>query len=183
MKLYCKLFSLVIILLVCVMSISGCASPAATRDGMLVNRFVSNQQLSSKSVNVNVVGIYEDAPLHLTRAVIPFSELKSAIESSLVDNQIFSQIVDNKLADYLLTCVIFGMDSKGGGEVTDNIEIAWILKNLKNNETVWKESIKSSKTLSISDEFIGLKRKRLTTENAVRINLKQAILAMSKLSL
>lgn len=160
--------------------VAGCATPAA-HEGMIPVTF----EIATKhprTVSVSVSGGKETATMGTPQ--ISDAEFAKALVDSIIKSQTFSQVIEGKGADYLLTVMLFGMEQPFiGGSFTVKLEAGWTLKRADTSAIVWQEAIKSEHTASFGDAFVAATRLRLATEGAARNNILQGLARISKLNL
>lgn len=173
-------FIWVLFLSATVMLLAGCAT-TATHEGMTPQSFADGTR-HQKTVSVNVEGGRElDA---LGRPGISDLELKKALHAAITKAQTFSQVIEGKSSDYLLTVAVFSTEQPVFGlSFTVKLEAGWTLKQVASGETVWQEAIKSEHTATTGDAFAGATRLRLAVEGAARNNISLGLAKIAKLSL
>jgi len=173
-------FTWLLFLSATLMLLAGCAT-TATHEGMTPLTFAEGTR-HQKTVSVNVEGGRElDA---LGRTGISDLELKKALLAAITKAQTFSQVIEGKGSDYLLTVAIFSTEQPVFGlSFTAKLEAGWTLKRAASGETVWQEAIKSEHTATTGDAFVGATRLRLAVEGAARNNISLGLAKIAKLSL
>jgi len=63
------------------------------------------------------------------------------------------------------------------------MEAAWSLSEQKTKKVVMRDSIESSHTATMGQAFVGVTRLRLAVEGAVRENIRQGLMGISRLQL
>jgi hypothetical protein len=172
-----------ILLLVCVFAalLSGCAAAPAKHEGMIPTAFETAGK-HSKTVSVNVQG-GQEAKLSNPNQISD-EAFTQALVDSITKSQIFSSVVQGKGADYLLTVTLFNLEQPLVGlSFTVKMEAGWTLQRADSGAIVWQESIKSEHTATLGDAVVGLTRRRLATEGAVRDNITKGLAKISRLKL
>lgn len=170
----------VLLLLLASICLSSCASPAS-KDALIAHD-IQKVQHHRKTVAINTQGGSETGALDSSN--VSNSDFSKAIEESIIENGVFTQVIHGNEADYLLNVTIVSMSKPlFGGSFTVDMEAAWSLSDLKTKNYVTRESIKSSHTATMGEAFVGVTRLRLAVEGAVRKNIEQGILAISQLHL
>jgi hypothetical protein len=160
--------------------LAGCASPAST-DAM-VARGIPNIQHCQKTVAVTAQGGSETGTMDSSN--ISNSDFAKAIETSIVENGVFTRIVPSNGSDYILNVSIVSMSKPlFGASFTVDMEAAWSLSNAVSKQVVMRESIKSSATATMGQALVGVTRLRLAVEGAAQENIRQGLMAISKLKL
>lgn len=157
--------------------LSGCAP--ASPDAMAI-RGVPNLQHFQKTVSVKTQGGGEaDDPVN-----IPNKDFAKAIEASILENRVFTQVLPVGAANYELNVSIINMSKPMfGASFTIDLEAAWSLTNTTTKAVVMRESIKSTATATMSQAFVGATRYRMAVEGAAQDNIRQGLIAISKLKL
>ena len=175
---------LLVPLLACAIAISGglmgCASPASS-DAM-VARGIPNMPRFQKSVAVTTQGGSETGAMDSSN--IANADFAKAIEKSIVENGVFTRVVASAGSDYLLSVSIVNMSKPiFGASFTVDMEAAWSLTNAVTKAVVMRESIKSSATATMGQALIAVTRLQLAVEGAAQENIRQGLVAISKLKL
>lgn len=178
----CKLPSLLLLFLCAVAALlAGCAASPAKHEGMIPATFETVGK-HSKTVSVSVQGGRESKLSDPNQ--ISDEAFTQALVDSITKSHIFPSVVQGKGADYLLTVTLFNMEQPVFGlSFTVKMEAGWTLQRADNGTVVWQESIKSEHTATFGDAVVGLTRRRLATEGAVRDNIAKGLAKMSQLKL
>lgn len=165
-----KFFALVLYFLM--VELTGCTI-AATHDGMSVSNLSTiNQYPYSVSISSIGAGDY----------FISSTNLKAAIESSIIKNNLFNRVIQGNNGDYELTVTVLEQSKPAFGiDFTINLNAFWLLVKTSDKSIILKENIQSSYTAEFSDSILGYERFRLAEEGAVRKNISQGIQAISNL--
>jgi hypothetical protein len=159
-------------------ALSGCATPA-TGAAMTVSGVEVARQHQS-TVAIDTQGGAETSSMGSSS--ISDSAFAEAIEASIIENRVFSQVVERDGADYVLGVSIISMDKPSFGfSFTVSMEAAWSLTDLTTNTAVMRESIVSTYTAGAGDAFVGTTRLRLAVEGAARENIRKGLAAISEL--
>ena len=178
----CKLSSLLLLFL-CTFAalLAGCAASPAKYEGMIPTTFETAGK-HSKTVSVSVQGGRESKLSTPTQ--ISDEAFMQALVDSITKSQMFSNVIQGKGADYLLTVTLFNMEQPVFGlTFTVKMEAGWTLQRADNGTVVWQESIKSEHTATFSDAFVALTRRRLAAEGAARDNIAKGLAKISQLKL
>ena len=160
--------------------LTGCSTPAMSV-GMIPDRFDIVKQ-HPFTVSVIVAGGSETSPYW--KSQISDEEFSLALIEAMKNSRIFSEVIKGAGADYNLYVTIFSMEQPSfGTSFTVKMEVGWTIKRKDGNVTVWKESIKSEHTSTVSDAFAAVTRLRLATEGAARNNIAEGLARISKLNL
>lgn len=163
-----------------VVLMSGCATPA-TYQGMIPVTFETAAK-HPHSVGVNVSGGQETNPMW--KSQVSDSTFKQALVEAITKSQVFSQVIEGKGGDYLLTVMLVSMQQPSfGASFTVKMEAGWSLTRAGTGAVVWQESVQSAHTATVGDAFVGTERLRLATEGAARNNIKQGLSKISGLKL
>ena len=169
------------LILACIVCLqSGCASPASKK-AMVIHTVQATQQYD-KTVSINTNGGQEIDGLG--RSDISNSDFAAAIEESIIENKLFTQVIHGNGSDYLLNVAIISISKPVfGGNFTVDMESGWTLTDQTNQKNVMRKSIKSSHTATMGQAFSGAKRLRLAVEGAARKNIQKGLMAISELQL
>lgn len=175
------LFGLVVAMVGGSAGLTGCATPA-TKEAMTA-RGIPGVQQHRKSVAVSTQGGNETGAMESSN--ISNGEFAKAIEESITQNKLFTQVIQGQGgADYLLNVAIVNMSKPSfGASFTVSMEGAWTLTQVSTKKVVMRESIRSSATATIGQAFVGAERLRLAVEGAARENIRLGLTAISKLHL
>lgn len=161
-----------ILLISTILLFSGCV-PMATKDGSIARKMPnlhSHQSAIAVSANSGNENISNE-------------DLKQAIEQSIIENSLFTKVINGSGSDYLLEVVIISMEKPAFGfNFTVNMEATWLLKDTY-NKVIMRKLIKSSHTATVGDAFVAQVRLRLAMEGAIRENIRSGLLDMSDLQL
>ena len=179
--LFNKLLSFLMLPLIAVVALlSGCATPA-TSVGMIPTSYEIVKK-HPHTVSLSVKGGSETSPMW--KSQISDEDFSLALIEAINSSQTFSRVIKGVGADYMLDITIFNLEQPSfGTSYTVKIEVGWILKRTDNNTTVWKESIKSEHTATLSDALAAVKRLRLATEGAAKANIREGLFKISELKL
>ena len=112
------------------------------------------------------------------------SDFSKAIEESIIENSLFTQVIHSNGSDYLLNVTIVSLSKPiFGASFTVSMEAAWSLSEPITKKVLMRESIKSSHTATMGEAFIGVTRLRLAVEGATRKNIQKGLMAISRLQL
>ncbi len=159
--------------------LSGCASPAS-KDALIAHD-IQKIKHHRKTVAITTQGGSETGAMDSSN--VSNNDFAEAIEESIIENGLFTQVIHDNGSDYLLNVTIINMSKPlFGGSFTVSMEAAWSLSDPITQKFVMRESVKSSRTVTMGEAFIGVTRLRLAVEGAVRENIRQGIMAISKLN-
>lgn len=163
-----------------VLNLSGCAAPAG-KESMAVQNLSLNKKYPY-SVGVSTKGGTETGAMDSSS--ISDADLKAAIETSIIQSNLFKSVVQGKNGDYDLTVSItqiskpmFGFDMKV------DLETAWTLTRTSDKSVVMQKLIRSAYTATPGDAFVGATRLRLAVEGAARDTIAQGLKAIAELNL
>jgi hypothetical protein len=166
--------------LVCACMLSGCASPAL-QEAMVAHAIPEVRQ-HNKTISIKTQGGAEIDGLG--RSDISNNDFAKAIEKSIIENELFTQVIHSTGSDYVLNVAIVSMNKPVfGGDFTVDMESAWTLSDPVTPKNIMRKSIKSSHTATMGEAFGGAKRLRLAVEGAARKNIQQGLMAISELHL
>ncbi len=167
-------------ILVAVVALTGCASPA-NREAMSVPSQSFNKQYQS-SVAVEAKGGSETGAMESSN--ISNADLKAAIEKSITQSNLFKSVVQGKDGDYELTVTVSPLAKPiFGASFTVDMEAGWSLIKVADKSVAMRQVIKSSFTATMGDSLVGVTRLRLAVEGAARNNITQGLQAIAALNL
>jgi hypothetical protein len=168
------------ILFTLVAVLSGCASPASKEAVVVHDIQIAKHHQSTVSVITQGGGETESIGI----PNISNADLKAAIEESIVESGLFSQVIQGNGSDYILSVNIINMTKPMFGlSFTVRMEAAWSLVNKNTKQVAMRESITSSYTATVGQAFAAVKRLRLAVEGATRENIKSGLIKISRLRL
>ena len=160
--------------------LTGCASPAQKEAVVVRNLPVDIRH--EKSVSVRTQGGRDTSAM--SASSMSNSDLKKALEDSLIATNLFARVVQSESSDYQLSVSVVSMSNPAfGASFTVDLEAAWSLVELTTGAVVMREVVKSSYTATMSDALVGVTRFRLAVEGAVKDNIRQGLLLLSNLEL
>jgi len=163
------------ILLLLVLSLSGCAFPA-TKDGMVLTNYTAPKQTGEKIFVKESTG--GSITLPFWRSEIPNDNFTEAVKESLLNSKVFSALSSNwgdawgleiEISDVKQPLSLFDCT------VITNVKYVLYSKGVKVLET----SIQESGTATPSDTIIGVQRQRIANEFSARANIKKFIEVLS----
>ena len=111
-------------------------------------------------------------------------DFSKAIEESIIGNGLFKQVIHDNGSDYVLNVTIVNFSKPGfGASFSVSMDTAWSLSDPITKKVVMRESIKSQHTATMGESFVGVTRLRLAVEGAAYENIRQGLMAISKLQL
>jgi PBP1b-binding outer membrane lipoprotein LpoB len=160
--------------------VSGCSSPAQ-KEAVVTHGLPITQQ-HQKTVAIRAQGGSDTGAMDLPS--ISNSDLSAAIEQSIIENGLFTQVIHGDDSDYLLSVTIVNMTRPMfGASFTVTMEAAWSLSEQGTSKVVMRDSIESHYTATMGQALVGATRLRLAVEGAVRENIKSGLINISKLQL
>ncbi len=169
-----------LIIVTAVLGLAACASPAS-REAMSAAS-VTVTKKHPYSVSVTTQGGNETSAM--TSSSVSNEDLKSAIETSIVESKLFKSVVQGKNGDYQLTVTVIQLSKPMfGASFTVDMEAGWALTKVSDNTVVMRKVIKSSHTATMGDALVGVTRLRLAVEGAARNGIVQGLQAISELNL
>ncbi len=160
--------------------LAGCSSPIS-KEAVIVHSILIDQQ-HNKTVSITTQGGSETGAMDVPNISNP--DLADAIKESIIENKIFTKVIQNGESDYQLNVNIVNMSKPMfGASFTVQMETAWSLVDLKNNKVVMRESIKSAHTTAWNEAFAGATRFRLAVEGAIKKSIGLGLLKVSQLKL
>jgi len=158
--------------------LSGC-STTLNKEGMAAGS-IQDAQRHKGTIAIKTQGGSETGPFNISN-----EDFAKAIEDSIMQNGLFTQVIHGDNSDYILNVTIADISKPLGlgFSFSVSMEAGWSLIDAKNKKIVMKESIKSTYTASLSESVIGATRYRLAVEGAARENIRLGLIAISKLKL
>lgn len=117
------------------------------------------------------------------RSQISNAEFDEALARALLQQGRLLPLVDRS-ADYQLEASLRELRQPAFSLVT-RVELAvdWKLWRSATGEVLWRDTIRTRHTATLSDALIGTKRCRLATEGAARANIRAAVEHLTRLDL
>lgn len=172
-----------IILFISLLSIIGCSYTAN------VNTMIpGNYDLKQKhpgSINIIVSGAEEDdSGVDLMMSMITNESFKKALKNSIVNSNLFSEVVDDSDANYLLDVHIANIsEPPPGTSMHAKMITNWKLVETEINKVIWQDLIITSHTAGAFAAFVGTKRIKIALEGAARNNIQKGINRLSAIDL
>ena len=139
----------------------GCATPAGPKAMVSDSAQVIHQH--PYSVAVRTAGGRDTDAMGASQ--ISDASLQAAIADSITATRVFSEVVQGKDGDYVLSVSVVEMEQPVFGfDLTVHMEAGWSLKDVKSGQVVWQNSIRSNHTSTVNDAFAAVARLRLATE-------------------
>jgi len=161
-------------------NISGCASPATSKGMAAVPSMVANHH--AYTVSVTVTGGRETTALDPSQ--ISNEAFFIALIATIRKTGVFSKVLEDKEADYLLSVTIFRLQQPVVGfSMKSNMEAGWTLVRRATDQIVWQEAVETNYVATTGDALIGVERNRLAAEGVARENIKIGIEKISRLAL
>lgn len=161
--------------------LTGCAITPSTTASLVPTTTIDaagTRHTQSVAVAVGGVSTHEVAKRHLTDDIVA-----DALVSAIEKNKSFARVIKGTGANYVLNVNLLTADYPAMGlNFTVKTEMTWSLKRA-DGTAVWQESIRSEGLATTSDAFAGAERVRLAAERAVRENINQGLIKISKLKL
>ena len=159
--------------------LAGCASPAS-KEALVVDD-ASFGTKHPYSVSISTSGGGETSATGYTN--VSNEDLAAAIEESIVATGLFSSVIKGNGADYKLDVLLVSMSKPMFSfYFTIDMEMAWVLVNVRTGDAVMIESIRSSYT-ETSGAFLAETKIRIAVEGATQNNIRQGLNKIAALSL
>ena len=169
----------IILVLVCAV-LTGCVTPADP-NAMTVGAIPGGKRIN-KSVLLAVSGGQETDPLWSSQ--VSDADFATALQNTIVNNRLFSQVVRHGNSDYRLDVRLIRLRQPMiGFDMTVTSEVEWRLRHVQSDKLVWHETINRAFTATVGDAFVGVTRLKLANEGAIRENIKAGLQEISALSL
>ena len=157
--------------LILICSISSCVPK--TRSNQLLPEVRSSTR-TGQAVIVNTKGGSDQAKID--GIGVTSHDFKQALEESLVGSGLFQQIGGGGYQ--LDTAIVHVAYPAAGFSMTTEIEVEYTLRNA--GAIIWKKSIRSSHLTETGEALLGEFRVRMSTEGAIRENIRLVISSMSE---
>ncbi len=109
--------------------------------------------------------------------------LAEAVQTALVDSQLFLPLVD-RAADYQLVVALEEVEQPDWGVVTTvRVSTRWSLTLTGTTQPLWTDTISAQHTATLLDAVIGTRRCRLATEGAAREAIRVGVERLSRVPL
>lgn len=113
--------------------------------------------------------------------LISNEEFKKAVETSILQSQVFSAILETDGAQYQLDIFIGDIrETYIGMNLETDIEAVWNLSRADTHETVWQKTIKSNYTAIGNESSSRAKRFNISHEKAAKANIEKGIELLSQ---
>lgn len=110
------------------------------------------------------------------------TDFRLALIESLKKHNIFSSLISDGIADYILSATIASQDQPlMGFNMTTNLIVAYVIKKTDTGEEIYNKKILSSYTATVGEAFVGVTRLRIANEGAARENIKLFLQDISKM--
>lgn len=152
-----------------IVSLTGCATQAQFTAMVPSNVQVVNHH--SNTVATTVSGGEKTNPLWTSE--ISSDSYKHALDQTLLDSKLFSNVREGSDSEYQLTVRLNkAKQPMVGLGMTVRLAADWTLTYTNTGETVWQETIESEYTAKLTEHLIGIERLRKANEGAVRENIR-----------
>jgi len=167
----------ILITILIITLITGCASPARV-DKMIAtnNDVVGDEPLTtSLSNNIHVISVLGGEKTNpLWTSEIGNEEFKMALESSLRNAGLYNAIQSS--GKYELTATLLEVNQPlFGASLTVTMKVRYTLIDSSSRNALMDSEIYESYTAKFSDSFLAVERLRLANEGSARINIARLI--------
>lgn len=167
------------LLLIASLMVGGGCATATKPESMAVTPSEIHHQHAT-SVSVNVTGGKETSAAGASQ--IADADIKAAIIQSIRQSKLFETV--GPAANYRLDVFLARLSQpKFGFSMTVTLEMNWTLTQADPDQVIWQRGIATTYTAKTGEAFAGVKRLRLATEGAARMNIQEALAAISSLDL
>jgi hypothetical protein len=174
------LWSLVLLLCIAIPLVTGCASPAQSRNMIPESYEMVNRH--NNSAKLSVEGGKRTSAID--RSQIANEDFMSALEESIKKSGVFQQVIKDGDADYLLEVFILGLDQPiAGFNMEVKIATNWKITEMRSQKEVWQKNIITNHTATVGDAFAGVARVRVANEGAAKKNIQRGIAELSRINL
>lgn len=112
-------------------------------------------------------------------AYITNEQYRDALQQTLVDSRVFSQVVDSGAADWELHSEIITITTEAGLSPTYAIVVQYWLVDPKTGMEFWRKGINTRHHVEWNEAFAGGTRIIMAVEGATKKNLTQLVQALS----
>lgn len=173
-----KLRYLVLIIFVSVF-LTRCAS-GATIEGMTVKDYKSKKLIGSKIFVKEVKGGEKTKPFGISK--ISNENFEAAFKKSIVDSNVFSEVLDGANGDWIIEIGIVSVDKPKMG-FTFTVKTIIDYKVYYKNKLAFSKKIDQSGKATFSDATIGQKRVRIANEFSAKNNIKSLFESLNEITL
>lgn len=166
-------------LILAVLTVPGCASPARAEEMTPTDIDVSNRH--DKSVVVSADG--GKATSGWGQSEISSDEFARAVVATLQLSMVFASVVQGQEADYRLHVVLGEVGAtRSDPEFTAQVTATWTLTDRAGTKLL-DDTIAAEGSATLGDAFVGIKRLQIMKERAARANIRFGIERLSRLRL
>jgi len=164
----------------CVVLVTGCATPA--KPTAMVAHNLPQAGVQHGPVTVLVTGGHETDPTYTTK--ISDADFRTALAESLRKAGIFQPVETGGSAPYCLKVRLEYLDQPMMGfDMTVSLRADWTLTQVPGDRVLWHDRIGSSYTATVGQAFSGATRLRKATEGAARQNIELGLAQLAQLKL
>jgi hypothetical protein len=181
MKKFKSFFRLAAIAICAVVSLllsTGCTSPAQSKAMTPVGFKVARQHPGS--VIVHTEG---GAKTESGMPAISAPAFREALVAAINESRVFSSVLDQSPADYLLSVSVVSTKGSGALTLTISQSTRWQLTRLSDNNVLFNEFVTADGKATVGDAFVGVTRARMALERSGQENIKQGLTKLSELEL
>lgn len=169
-----------IALLIAILAFTGCASP--TNPVSMVPVDYMPEKVQPYSISVNVAG--GQGTSAFGKSSVSDTDLKIAIEGTILKTKAFKQLVKVGDADYELSVSVITVNQPNMGfSFTVKTDLGWQLRKIRDDKILWRKVINSEHTTGAGEAFAGVARLRMATEGAIKRNIELALKEIATLEL
>ena len=177
-----------LILLLTIGCIGGFKNPYATRAQCMIPSDFDVAKKHPYTIAVSQStggGNYTSSPMSIlwdeefTKALI-CSLMNSHLFNAVTDVNDETDVTDSNVADYILYVTILKYDKPIlGADLDIKTKMKWELKQTKNSQIVWSETIETTYKTKFSEEPGPMYRAQRATEGSARANIREGISRLS----
>lgn len=158
--------------------LSGCASPSNATP--LTAAEFSPAYKHAESVSIAATGGSETSSAGASQ--ISNAAIVESVAQTIRQSGLFAQVAAQG-APYRLEVHLVRLEQPMfGATFTVHLEMNWRLLDAMGNP-LWQKAVQSAGTATMGDAFVGVTRLRLANENALRLNIRDALTQIGSLEL
>jgi hypothetical protein len=162
----------------CLLFVVGCAARASK----MIPASFDVEKKHPYSVKVEVIGGKETHPLWTSQ--ISDTAFTEALGNAIVQSGVFTKVVKDEGADYLLDVTVLNYDQPAIGLDFDiKMETKWELSKAGEYKRIWTDTISTTYRSKLGDALVAAERLQKANEGAVRVNIEEAIKRLSRIQL
>jgi hypothetical protein len=107
-------------------------------------------------------------------------DIINALRFSLIKSELFKEVTDNNVADYVLCVTIIKYDQPiFASDIDIKLKTKWDLKQAKTDQLVWSDIVDSTFKVKFGEMPVAAVRGQMATEGSIRANIREGIRRLS----